>query len=80
MHAFHHRPYKSYQSDKSYVFANVCPCPADFNFSETVDSQDLFDYLAAFFSADPRADLNQDGQVNSADVLDFIVDFFAGCS
>ncbi len=36
------------------------PCPADFNGDGPVNSQDFFDFLTAFFAADPLADFNGD--------------------
>jgi len=55
------------------------PCPADFNGDGLVTSQDFFDFLTAFFTANPLADFDHSGVVNSQDFFDFIVAFFAGC-
>lgn len=53
-------------------------CLADFNASGAVNSQDLFDFLTAFFAG--NADVNRDGSVNSQDFFDFLALFFAGCA
>lgn len=57
----------------------VCTCPADFTGDLVANSQDLFDFLAAFFAADPRADVNRDNTVNSQDFFDFLTAFFGRC-
>ena len=54
-------------------------CLADFNDDSRANSQDFFDFLTAFFSADPAADFNQDLVVNSQDFFDFLGAFFEGC-
>jgi hypothetical protein len=54
-------------------------CPADFNGDDTVNSQDFFDFLTAFFASAPESDFNGDDVVNSQDFFDFLTAFFAGC-
>jgi len=53
------------------------PCVADFDQSGAVNSQDFFDFLAAFFAGD--ADFNCSGATDSQDFFDFLGAFFAGC-
>jgi hypothetical protein len=59
--------------------ASVEVCLADFNCSGTVNSQDFFDFLNAFFANDPAADFNADGVISSQDFYEFLTAFFAGC-
>jgi hypothetical protein len=54
-------------------------CPADFNCSGSANSQDFFDFLAAFFALLPSADFNHSGAIDSQDFFDFLTAFFAGC-
>jgi hypothetical protein len=54
-------------------------CTADFNNDDVVNSQDFFDFLAAFFDSEPSADFNGDDVINSQDFFDFLAAFFEGC-
>ena len=52
-------------------------CLGDWNNDCTLNSQDFFDFLTAFFAN--NADFNNDNVTNSQDFFDFLVAFFAGC-
>jgi hypothetical protein len=55
------------------------PCPADFNLSGSVSVQDIFDFLATYFSGSIAADFNQSGGVSVQDIFDFLAAYFAPC-
>jgi hypothetical protein len=57
------------------IYRNVCR--GDFNEDGTLNSQDFFDFVSAFFAN--NADFNGDGGTNSQDFFDFLQAFFAGC-
>ncbi|MBC7773231.1 MAG: hypothetical protein H7210_12095 [Pyrinomonadaceae bacterium] len=59
--------------------ATLSFCAADFSCDGLANSQDFFDFLAAFFGNAPAADFNADGSINSQDFFDFLAVFFAGC-
>jgi hypothetical protein len=55
------------------------PCLADVNASGSVTVQDIFDFLALYFSNHPRADINASGSVTVQDIFDFLALYFTGC-
>jgi hypothetical protein len=55
-------------------------CTADFNAANGVSTQDLFDFLGAWFAIDPRADFNCTAGVSVQDVFDFVAAWFSGCA
>jgi hypothetical protein len=44
-----------------------------------VTVQDIFDFLAAYFAGDTRADFNGAGGITVQDIFDFLAAYFAGC-
>ena len=54
-------------------------CAADFNCAGGVTVQDIFDFLAAYFGGDLRANINGVGGISVQDIFDFLAAYFAGC-
>ena len=61
-----------------HVGAPGSSCACDWTNDNTVNSQDFFEYLAAFFAQAPDADVNSDESVNSQDFFEFLACFFSG--
>ncbi len=71
-------------SQAAYGIAQYGPCSQsicrpDFNSSGTVTTQDIFDFLGAWFANDPRADFSGGG-LSVQDIFDFLTAWFVGCS
>jgi hypothetical protein len=54
-------------------------CKADYNQSGMVTVQDIFDFLAGYFTFSPNADINGSGAVTVQDIFDFLSAYFGGC-
>ncbi len=55
-------------------------CKADFNMDGILNTQDIFDFLSAWFANDPRADFNGINGQNVQDIFDYLGVWFAGCT
>ncbi len=63
--------------DDANVFVGTCP--ADYNGDGALTVQDIFDFLAGWFSGNPAADFNGAGGLGVSDIFDFLAAWFAGC-
>lgn len=54
-------------------------CKANFNGTGGVSTQDVFDFLAAWFASSPLADINNAGGITVDDIFIFLAAWFAGC-
>ncbi len=61
------------------VVSNTCSCPADFDQTGFVDTEDFDAYILAFEAGDPSADFDQSGFVDTEDVDAFVFAFELGC-
>ncbi len=59
--------------------AACLPCVPDFDRDGTVSTNDFFEFLAAYASEHPAADLSYDGLVNTNDFFTFLAAYQAGC-
>jgi beta-glucanase (GH16 family) len=55
-------------------------CPGDFNGRDGISTQDIFDFLVAWFAIDPFADINEADGVTTQDIFDFLARWFQGCA
>ncbi len=68
------------EQDVWYLRIGPRVCPGDFNRSGAVNVQDIFDFLAAWFAQDGRAEFNRDFTLSVQDIFDFLAAWFAACS
>jgi hypothetical protein len=54
-------------------------CRANFNGADGLSVQDIFDFLNAWFAADPRADFDGQDALQVQDIFAFLNSWFAGC-
>ncbi len=67
----------SYDQDQFYAIAKFS---GDFNRSGDYSTQDIFDFLDAWYADAPGSDFNRDGDVTTQDIFDFLDAWFAGCA
>lgn len=60
-------------------YRTVNTCPQDFNGDGALTVSDIFDFLAAWFASDPRANFDGIGGTTVADIFAFLSAWFAGC-
>ena len=68
-----------YDTLPSYFEQELRPCAADFNCSQSVSVQDIFDFLGAWFAGARAADFNGVGGITVQDIFAFLGAWFAGC-
>jgi hypothetical protein len=54
-------------------------CPINYNGTNGVSVQDIFDFLNGWFSGAPAADFNHANGINVQDIFDFLAAWFVGC-
>ena len=54
-------------------------CRADFNGTDGLSTQDIFDFLNAWFGSDIRADFNGLNGLEVQDIFDYLTAWFTGC-
>jgi len=73
----------AYMDDVTFSYSTPGPiqtCAADYNGSGGLSVQDIFDFLAAYFSSNPRGDFNGVAGITVQDIFDFLASYFAGCT
>lgn len=69
----------AYRPTLTLTYTTQPVCVADFNSVGGVTVQDVFDFLAAWFGGDPRANINLTGGITVQDIFDYLGLWFAGC-
>jgi hypothetical protein len=61
-------------------FSDTVPCcRGDYNKSGAPPTvQDIFDFLAGYFTSSPCTDANDSGNVSVQDIFDFLAAYFSG--
>jgi hypothetical protein len=59
--------------------ADLHICRADFNRSGNLSTQDIFDFLNAWFAGSAAADFNGTSGLTEQDIFDFLNAWFSGC-
>lgn len=54
-------------------------CSGDFNCSDTLTTSDLIEYLNAWFTRSPAANVDSNPEINNVDLTSFLSNWFAGC-
>ena len=66
--------------DATFLAAHGLPaCAADFNHTGGLDVQDIFDFINAWMSGHPAADIDRDHLVAVPDIFQYLTAWFAGC-
>jgi hypothetical protein len=77
--AIHDSPEETLNVFPSQFGTSVVDCPPDFNANGTLEVQDIFDFLNAWFAGYADADFDGANGLQVADIFAFLNAWFAGC-